>query len=153
MIDKELAAFLQEGIGIEIGSRNERLEPSGARVVAVRVEDDGEHLVAFVPAEAASHVMRDLQTNGQAAIVFVRPPDERACQVKGIFSGVRDARDDEREEVLAQWDRWLDRLASIGLARGAFDHWPAWPCVAIRVRANAIFNQTPGPGAGAPLTP
>ena len=26
-----------------------------------------------------------------------------------------------------------------------------WPAVAIRVRANALFNQTPGPGAGAPI--
>jgi len=30
--------------------------------------------------------------------------------------------------------------------------WVTWPAVAIRVRANALFNQTPGPGAGAPIT-
>ena len=42
MIDKELAAFLQEGIAIQLGTRNARLEPNGARVVAVKVEDDGQ---------------------------------------------------------------------------------------------------------------
>jgi hypothetical protein len=151
MINEELAAFLEEGIAIQLGTRNLHLEPSGARVVAVAVDADGTHLVAYVPEAAARHVVPDLESNGQAALVFARPPDERACQVKGIFAGARAATADERAAVLAQWDRWLDRLTTIGCPRAAFEHWETWPAVAIRVRVNAIFNQTPGPGAGAPL--
>jgi hypothetical protein len=93
MIDVELAAFLQEGIAIQLGTRNERLEPNGVRVVAVAVEAGGRHLVAYVPEAAVSHVLPDLESNGQAALVFA----------------------------------------------------------AIRLRVTAIFNQTPGPNAGAPL--
>lgn len=148
MIDTELAGFLQEGIAIELGTRNDRLEPNGARVIAVTVDDDGTHVVAYVPAMAAAQVMPDLESNGQAALVFARPPDERACQLKGHFAGAHAATDDERVMVQAQWERWLDRLASIGLQRPIFDHYTSWPCVAIRVRVHAIFNQTPGPGAG-----
>ena len=152
MINLELASFLQEGIAIQLGTRNDRLEPNGVRVVAVGVEADGTHLVAYVPATAAAQVLPDLESNGHAALVFSRPPDERACQVKGTFAGARPATADERSVVQAQWDRWLDRLSTIGFARPTFEHWTRWPCVAIRVRVNAIFNQTPGPGAGAPLT-
>src|SRR5688572_3166708 len=151
MIDAELASFLQEGIGIQLGTRNARLEPSGVRVVAVTIERDGTHVVAYVPDVAVGQVLPDLESNGQAALVFARPPDERACQLKGIFAGARAATADERAFVQAQWDRWLDRLTTIGFSRPTFEHWPTWPCVAIRVRVNAIFNQTPGPGAGAPL--
>jgi hypothetical protein len=151
MIDTQLAAFLQEGIAIEMGTRNERFEPNGARVVAVAVEPDGKHLVAFLTAQSAAEVLPDLESNGHAALVCSRPPDERTCQVKGIFTGARDATLDERPFVHAQWNRWLDRLASIGYPRPVFEHWPVWPCVAIRIRAAALFNQTPGPGAGAPL--
>ena len=61
MIDKELAAFLQEGLAINIGTRNARLEPNGARVVAVTVDDDGPHLVAYVPDAAAAQVLPDLR--------------------------------------------------------------------------------------------
>jgi hypothetical protein len=71
--------------------------------------------------------------------------------VKGVFAGARVLTADERPAVQAQWDRWLDRLTTIGFERRTFEHWTTWPCVAIRVRVNAIFNQTPGPGAGAPL--
>ena len=88
MIDKELAAFLEEGIGIQIGTRSASLEPNGARVVAVRVDDDGTHIVAFVPQPPRHVVVPDLEATGQAALVFARPTDDASCQVKGVFEGV-----------------------------------------------------------------
>ena len=151
MIDNELAAFLQEGIGIQFGTRNAALEPNGARVVAVRVDDDGSHLIAYVPKVAAPYLLPDLEANGQAALVFARPPDERACQVKGVYVEARPARTSERAFVASQWNRWVQRLGTIGLPPAAFENWTIWPCVAIRVRVTALFNQTPGPGAGAAL--
>ena len=151
MIDVELAAFLQEGIAIQLGTRNERLEPNGVRVVSVAVDPDGRHIVAYVPDAAVAQVLPDLQSNGQAALVFARPPDERACQLKGTFTNAQPATAAERAGVEAQWDRWLDRLASIGVARATLEPWVTWPCTAIRLRVTAIFNQTPGPNAGAPI--
>ena len=151
MIDKELAAFLQEGIAIQIGTRNANLEPNGARVVAIKVEGDGQHVVAYVPKAAAPQVVADLESNGQAALVFARPPDERACQVKGVFVEARAARVSERSFVSEQWGQWVQRLGSIGFPPAATENWQTWPCVAIRMRVTALFNQTPGPGAGAAL--
>ena len=151
MIDKALASCIEEGIGIQIGTRNERLEPNGVHVLAVRVEDDGTRLVAFVPDICIGQVMPDLESNGQAALVFARPPDERACQVKGIFEGTVVPSESDRRFVLDQWDRWLERLASIGLPRVCFEHWPTWPCTGVRLRATALFNQTPGPNTGGAL--
>ena len=152
MIDQELAAFLQEGIAIQLGTRNERLEPNGVRVVALSVEGDGHHVVAYVPQAAAGLVLPDLESNGQAALVFARPPDERACQVKGTFTGARAATDADRPMVLGQWERWRDRLGSIGYPRATSENWIVWPCVAVRIRVQAIFDQTPGPNAGAELS-
>jgi hypothetical protein len=152
MIDTQLAAFLQEGVGIHIATRNPALQPNGARAVAVTVEPDGEHLVVYVARVAAARILADLEANGQAAVGFGRPVDDRACQVKGVFVGARDATEDERPKVLAQWDGFLDSLEKIGIPRAATRTWVTWPAVAIRLRANALFNQTPGPKAGAPLT-
>jgi len=151
MLSEELSSFLQEWIAIQLGTRTARLDPNGVRVVAVTVDPDRTQIVAFVPEVSVDHVLPDLGSNGHAAIVFARPPDERACQLKGMFAGARRATDEERPVVEAQWDRWLDRLSTIGLPRQTFANWPVWPCVAITVRVKAIFNQTPGPGAGAAL--
>jgi hypothetical protein len=151
MIDNELAAFLEEGIGIQIGTRNASLEPNGARVVAVRVEDNGTHIVAFVPERAIKAVAPDLETNGQAALVFARPPDERSCQVKGVFERMAAAAGADERFVRDQWRRWLERLTTIGLPLSTLERWDVWPCVAVRLRVTALFNQTPGPNAGAVL--
>ena len=151
MIDAQLAAFLQEGVGIHIATRNAALQPNGARAIAVTVEEDGAHLVVYVARVAAARILPDLETNGQAAVGFGRPVDDRACQVKGLFLGVREATDEERPRVLAQWDGFLGSLEQIGIPRAATKTWVTWPAVAIRLRANALFNQTPGPQAGAPL--
>jgi len=151
MIDPQLASFLQEGIFIDIATRTARLEPNGARAVAAAVEADGAELIVFLPEVSAKGVLPDLESNGQIAVGFARPPDERACQIKGTFSGTREATEHDRALVEAQRSRWLNRLTTIGMEKAFFEHWPSWPCVAIRVRVQAIFNQTPGPGTGAPL--
>jgi hypothetical protein len=151
MIDRELAAFLEEGLVIHLGTRNAHLEPSGARITAAIVEADGNHVTAFVPKVAAGRVLRDLEDNALAALVFVRPTDDRACQVKGVFVGSRAPSPRERIPVTAQWDRVRRSLERIGIPRVLTDSWIIWPSVALRVRVTALFNQTPGPGAGASL--
>jgi hypothetical protein len=61
MINDELAGFLQEGVGIHIGTRNQHLQPNGARALAVKVADDGVHLDVYVPKVAAKRVLADLE--------------------------------------------------------------------------------------------
>ena len=152
MIPQQLAEFLEEGLSTHIASRNDRLEPSAARVAALVVNEDCRHLVAYVPTVAAAVVLPDLRANGQVAIVSARPPDERGCQVKGVFVDAWDATDADRDIVALQWERFRGRLEMIGLPRAATDSWVIWPCTAIQVRVQALFDQTPGPGAGARLT-
>jgi hypothetical protein len=152
MIDSQLAAFLQEGVGIHIATRNAALEPNGCRALAAAVDADGRHFEVFLARVAAARILPDLEANGQAAVGFGRPVDDRSCQVKGVFVGSRDARDDERPRIDAQWDAFLVNLERIGIPRAVTRAWITWPVIAIRLRANAIFDQTPGPGAGAPLS-
>jgi len=151
MIDAELKAFLEDAVGIHLGTRSADLEPNGCRAVAAAVEDGGERLVVYVAAVAAERVLPDLEANGQAAVSFGRPVDERACQVKGVFEGAREAREDEKPRVMAQWESFLDNLEQIGIGRLTYGAWVTWPCVAVRLKVSALFNQTPGPGTGAPL--
>lgn len=152
MLDRTLAAFLQEGLGIHIATRNQRLEPNGARALAVAVEDDGGHLVVYVAEVAAARLLPDLAANGQAAVSFGRPVDDRACQVKGELVSVRPAELHEREMIRAQFEGFLANLERIGIPRAGAASWIVWPVVAIRLKATAVFEQTPGPAAGTPLS-
>lgn len=152
MLDKSLTEFLEMGLAVHIGTRNSRLEPNGCRVTALRVEDQGRHLIAFLPKAATPAVLEDLQTNGQAAISVARPTDDRAVQVKGQFVSVRDADPSEEAFVLAQWKGLVSQLDMIGFnAAAATVGWSVWPCVAVKLKVTAVYSQTPGPDAGAVL--
>jgi hypothetical protein len=153
MLDKSLTEFLEQGLAIHIGTRNGRIQPNGCRVTAVRVEDQGRNLVAFLPQAANPDVLADLRSNGQAALSFARPTDDRAVQVKGEFISAREADPAEEEFVLSQWRALLTELDQIGLAQlTSTSTWLMWPCVAVTIRVTTVFSQTPGPEAGAVLS-
>ena len=151
MLDQTLAAFIQEGVGIHIGTRNERFEPNGARALAATVDAEGRELVVYLAEAAAARLLPDLRANGQVAVSFGRPVDDRACQIKGELVNVRAAEPDEREKILGQFESFLDNLELIGIPRAGAANWTTWPAVAIRLRATAVFEQTPGPAAGKPM--
>src|SRR5262245_16267536 len=147
MIEPDLCAFLEGGVGIHIGTRTARLEPNGARALAVKVEEDRLHLIVYLAEVAARRVLPEPRANG--AVGFARPVDERACQIKGIFVEVRPAAGDERRVIEEQFDGFRANLERIGIPKIGTSGWPTWPAVAIRFRATTIFEQTPGPDAGA----
>jgi hypothetical protein len=149
MINPDLAGFLEQGLGIHIGTRDAQRQPEGARAIAVKVDEDGVHVVVHLAEVASARILPNLEASGQAALAFARPVDERACQVKGIFVSARPTRDDERPLLEAQWDGFLRQLESIGIPRIGTTGWATWPAMAIRLKVTAIFDQTPGPQAGA----
>ena len=152
MLDKSLTEFLEQGLAIHIGTRNARLEPNGARVIAVMVGDEGRQLTAYIPKVATRAVFDDLRDNGQAALSFARPADDRAVQVKGEFIDLRDADASEETFVRNQWQGLLRQLEMVGIPAKASAAWKIWPCMVVRIRVTSLFSQTPGPDAGSVLS-
>lgn len=150
-LPSDLITFLQQGLSIHMGTRNARLEPNGARVVALTVEEDHEHLRAYVTTTDVTAVLSNLEDNGHAALACTRPADDRACQVKGTFVSIRPAEPTEMAEVQRQWGGFLDQLQRVGIPPAATQRWTSWPCVVVRLKVTAAFDQTPGPDAGARL--
>ena len=151
MIGRELAEFVASGVAIHIGTRDDQLQPEGARALSASVESDGRHVLVYVSDVAARRILPNLEANGQAAVVFARPTDDRACQIKGNFVAVRAATAAERPRVIAHWESFFRNMAQIGIPSATAAGWPVWPAVVIRIRATAVFDQTPGPQAGSPL--
>jgi len=87
MVTGELATFLSGHIDIHIGTRDAGLRPHSARASAVRVEDDGEHVVAFVPALGADAVLQDLRSVPGVSEVSERPSFARIYGKRIIVMG------------------------------------------------------------------
>jgi hypothetical protein len=151
LIPEDIATFLPSGLSIAVATRNAELVPDGARAAAAEVDPDRTHVTVYVPSKAGRRLLGDLEAHPQIAVLFVRPTDALACQLKGTFVGSRPARPAERREVLRQADGYLAELDAIGISRALTAGWSFWPCLALRVRVTDVYQQTPGPGAGAPI--
>ena len=145
------AAFIQSGVSVLAGTRDAELFPHCVRGLGARVESAGAELTIFIPRATAGAMLANLRHNGRLAVCFSRAADHRSLQVKGQWIDVRPGEEADRA--------WIDRYRhNIAAAWDYFGfpaartlrivHWPVW-CV--RFRPDAVFVQTPGPGAGDPL--
>lgn len=151
LISDAFKEYLESGLSITLGTRDDEMNPDGARGYAVRVEEDRRRLTVFVYAKAAPAILANLEAHPEIALALDRPTDNRACQLKGIFRASRRGRAAERAEVERQVDGFLRDLEQIGIPRTMTDGWLHWPCVALTVDITEIYEQTPGPGAGEPM--
>lgn len=152
LIPDELARFLESGLSIVIATRNGDLEPDGTGAWAVQVHADRAHLTLFLHEQAAEAMLANLESHPEIAIDLDQPTTHRACQVKGRYRSSRRARKAERGEVDRQADAFVADLASIGIPPVMTSGWKRWPCRALEIEVTELFEQTPGPGTGEPLT-
>ena len=151
MLNSEVVSFIEGGQDGRIATCDARREPYGCRVLAVQVDPDRLHLTAFVPEPAAAPILENLRSHPLVALAFQRPTDDHACQVKGTFVSARAATDDERPIVDGQLARLGEKFGQLTVPWDVVAGWSTWPAVAVTVRIDAVFDQTPGPGAGARL--
>lgn len=151
MISKELAEFIQSGISILIGTRDARRFPDSARVVGARVEAGDEEITLFLPTATTATSVANLRESRRIAVCFGRAEDHRSVQVKGRVLEIREASDVDREWVDRYCGEFAGMLRFVGLPPRLISRMNHWPCHAVRFRVEAVFDQTPGPGAGARL--
>ncbi len=152
MVSAELASFLESGIAILVGSRDARLFPECMRGVGARVEAGGEELTVFLPEAAAGRTLANLADNGRAAVGFSRAGDHRSFQVKGRVVALGPATEADRSWIERYRCAWATELAAVvGLPSRITLRMAYWPAHAVRIRVEAVFVQTPGPGAGGRL--
>ncbi len=149
-IPRDLTPFLEAGISVLVGSRDGRLLPEVARVFGARVEASGRELTFFVPIATAERTLANARDNGRLAVCFTAV-DHRSYQIKGKWTGVRDADADDRRWIERYRTALAQHFGEVGMAPRLTLRIRHWPAYAFRIEVESIFNQTPGPGAGVPL--
>lgn len=152
MISADLAPLLESGVSILVGTRDANLVSECTRGLGARVDAGGAELTTFVSEPLAGRTLENVADNGRIAVCFTRPIDHYSIQVKGRVIEVREA---SAEELLLV-DRYraaiARTLAEIGLPTRFTMRIASRPCWAVRLAPETMFVQTPGPGAGNPLS-
>jgi hypothetical protein len=148
----EVAAFITSGISVLVGTRDARLVPESTRGVGARVEAGGAELTVFLADATSARALANLQDNGRIAVCFSRAIDHRSIQLKGPVLSIRAGDGTDQADV----ERWVEALGrgwqEIGIPPAVTRRLARWPVHAVRFRIEEVFVQTPGPGAGAPLS-
>jgi len=149
LFDEAVLRQLGPGTSILVGTVDPSGWPSCCRGVAVVVAPDREGMTVYVPVATAAQTIANIASNGRVAVVSSEPVSHSTVQLKGRARGVRVAGEEEAEAVQAHFDRFVDVLDSVGLPRGISRTMSRWPAFAVDLAVEAIFEQTPGPRAGA----
>lgn len=151
MIDPELARFLEGPVMILVASRGADGQPALGRGLGCAVQGAHE-LFVNVAARQWAEVLAGLALGDGVAVTFVRPADYRAVQIKGPLLALvgGDAEADARSAAYRA--SVIEGLGQQGVPPAQLDQWVGLePVAVLRVRAEAIFDQTPGAGAGQAL--
>jgi hypothetical protein len=151
MLSPELVSFLESGVSILVATRDARLVPESTRAIGARVEAGGVELVVFLPDAISATTLANLRENGRVAVAFSRPHDNRSFQVKGRALAVEPAAAEGRAVIERYRCAWSGALAAVGVPPRLSLRAAHWPAHGVRIGVEAVFVQTPGPGAGARL--
>jgi hypothetical protein len=151
VLSDEIVDFLSGGISFLAASRDAQNRPECVRAVGLRVEPGRQEVTLFLAVATGPRMERNLRENGRIAIMGSQQVTHRSLQIKGQVIALELAGESDRAALVAYLDKFSEILAFIGIPRDVsmrLNNWPAW---AVRVRIDELYEQTPGPGAGAPF--
>lgn len=152
MITPELAEFIESGVSVLVGTRDARMRPDCVRAAGVRADPRTGTLTVFLPNVTSERARANLADNGRIAVTLTRAIDHRSLQIKGGVFEVRAAIEEERLAILHYLELLSIDWGYVGVPRKSTQAMNHWPAFTVSLRAEALFEQTPGPDAGKRLT-
>ena len=152
-LPKELVEFVESGVSILIGTRDDKLRPECMRATGALVASDRHSITLLVPAQTGARTIANLKAGSPLSVTFSRPIDHRTVQVKGRASSVRAPSALEQQTAHRYLSAFVEAVYVVGVSRALSRRMRVEPCVAVDFAISELFQQTPGPEAGKPLVP
>jgi hypothetical protein len=146
-----LVEFAHGGASVNVGSASVAFEPECVRGVGVRVWPDACHLTVLVPSAPGAVTLANLRATPRIAVTLSHIGTHKTVQIKGRVLAVRDGTEDDRAYARRYRELFARDLAYTGMPIAKTTRVAIWPCHAIDVAIDVVYEQTPGPTAGAKL--
>jgi hypothetical protein len=145
------------GPAVILGTRDARLRPAIVRAWGIQLLPPQNELRLCIPDCSARRVLDNIAGNQQVAITLVQPTTYHSIQVKGRALETAPPSDGDLERVRRHRAAFVEEATAVGLSaaqaarlfQAEMDISPA--LVMVRVAIEEVFDQTPGPSAGARL--
>lgn len=148
----EQAAFIQGPVSIVAATAGADATNHLSKVYGCRVDDGGRTVTLILSALQAGAVLADLRENRRLAVAFCRPTTDQTLQIKSIDARVVPLGRDDYCTLAGHTDQMVVEIGAIGFPESVIR--PLFGCatadaVAVRFTPCAVYDQTPGPNAGA----
>lgn len=147
----KLDPWTEGGTSIMVGTVDADGVPTCCRGFAINTKDHFETITVFVPAATAQETIANVATTRRMAVSVTVPGTHKSIQIKGVTRGVKLAPPEDEAYVTQRHHEFADVLNILGMPRKVTHRMAYWPAFAIDVTVEEVFDQTPGPRAGAPL--
>jgi hypothetical protein len=152
MIDERiLRVATGGGTSVLVGSADLSAVPACCRGIAVNTDGALTRATVYVPVATSRDVVANAATTKKLAVMITRVVEHVGIQLKGTVQTIRLAADDEAAFVRRRLNEFADVLDEIGLPRRIFRSVAHWPAFAIELTVEEVYDQTPGPRAGASI--
>lgn len=148
------ATFIQGAVSIIAGSADAAGLPSLMRAVGCRVAPDRRRVTLLLRGSQSRVLLADLRRSGRLAVVFSKPSQHRTLQLKAEDAVVDTAGAAELALLADYTAAMVEEIARVGFDEAfvrAMLGCPPQDLVTVTFTPSAAYEQTPGPGAGAPL--
>jgi hypothetical protein len=151
VVSPELATFVSGGVVIVAATRDADLRPELTRAWGPLVSADGAAVTLCLNAAPGSRMVSNLEGNGAIAVTFVLPTTYRGVQMKGTVLGMREPTAEELTRVEEHVAAFVDQVEQVGVPANLARRLVQPEFVAVTFAVRELYDQTPGPGAGARL--
>jgi hypothetical protein len=154
LLGPELVEFIESPVMILFATRDEEGRPMIGRGSGARVDRQSGHLRFLASRCQWPRAVGEALAGRPIATTYVRASDYKACQIKGRILEARLA--DAAGQALGQTyvAEQLARMLALGVTQMQLSSTLSdKELVCLTIEPQAIFEQTPGPGAGRMLTP
>jgi hypothetical protein len=153
MLNEQCANFIPRFTSMSVAARDAQVRPVVGRALGCRVSADRRKLTVFLCASREAQLLACLRENGAIALTVTRPKTHETLQFKGTVSAILPWTDADRAEIAAYRQSFIEELAGLGYRHGFSGTVLAAgeDGMAVAFEPTAIYDQTPGPKAGAML--
>lgn len=138
-------------MSVLVGTADDAGMPACCRGIALVPDENLSSAVVYVPVATSRDVVANAATTKRLAVMASHPIDHISIQLKGTVQNVRLAREDEAALVRVRLEAFVDVLDRIGVPRQIARSIRHWPAFALEMKVDEIYDQTPGPKAGAAI--
>jgi hypothetical protein len=154
VLDPQHRAFISKGVSVIVASRDAANRPVVCRGCGCEALEDG-CLRVFVDSACARPLLDAVAVSHAVAAVFSEPATHRTVQFKGTDGSVVPVGGDSASLLQAHRAAFSAALKALGYGEtmaGGLTHFEQDRINAVLFTPSAAFDQTPGPGAGEPMS-